>query len=113
MLIVRRAEIRCSLWRILVIFGKKFNHEVHHHPISFYRASTVMCVENLNLGSVAIEALFHDSGGIIGAHIPGRRRCFCRFGRVWMLFENATEMQFICHRKCNFYVFRMLISFGF
>ena len=49
-------------------FTKNFNHEVHHHPISFYRASTVMCVENLNLGSVAIEALFHDSGGIIGAH---------------------------------------------
>ena len=47
---------------------KKFNHEVHHHPISFYRASTVMCVENLNLGSVAIEAFFHGSGGIIGAH---------------------------------------------
>ena len=72
-----------------------------------------MCVENLNLGSVAIEALFHGSGGIIGAYIPGRRRCFCRFGRVWVLFENASEMQFICHRKCNFYVFRMLISFGF
>ena len=27
-----------------------------------------MCVENLNLGSVAIEALFYDSGGIIVAH---------------------------------------------
>ena len=50
---------------------------------------------------------------IIGAYIPGRRWCFCRFGRVWVLFENASEMQFICHRKCNFYVFRMLISFGF
>ena len=49
----------------------------------------------------------------IGAHIPGRRWCFCRFGRVWVLFENASEMQFICHRKCNFYVFRMLISFAF
>ena len=47
---------------------KNFYHEVHHHPISFYRASTVMCVENLNLGSVAIEALFHGSAGIIGAH---------------------------------------------
>ena len=49
---------------------KNFNHEVHPHPISFYLASTVIIkrVENLNLGSVAMEALFHGSAGIIGAH---------------------------------------------
>ena len=49
---------------------KKFNPVVHPHPISFYRVSIVIikCVESLNLGSVAIEALFYDSGGIIGAH---------------------------------------------
>ena len=43
---------------------------VHPHPNSFYRASTVeiRCVENFNFGSVAIEALFHGNGGIIGAH---------------------------------------------